>query len=137
MVRKICVFTGTRADYGLLFWVMKELQADSRIGLQLLVSGSHLEPEFGETWRQIANDGLVIDAKIEMHLDSDAPAAVAKSMARGLAGCADALDRLMPDILVVLGDRYEALGAAEAALLLRVPIAHICGGEASEGVMDE
>ena len=137
MARKICVFTGTRAEYGLLYWLMKEMQADPRIDLQVLVSGSHLEPEFGETWRQIAADGFAIDAKVDMHLDSDAPVAVAKSMALGLAGCAEALDRLKPDLLVVLGDRYEALAAAEAALLLRVPIAHIHGGEATEGAIDD
>jgi UDP-hydrolysing UDP-N-acetyl-D-glucosamine 2-epimerase len=137
MTRKICVFTGTRAEYGLLYWLLKEMQADSRIDLKVLVSGSHLEPEFGETWREIAADGFTIDAKVDMHLDSDAPVAVAKSMALGLAGCAEALDRLKPDLLVVLGDRYEALAAAEAALLLRIPVAHIHGGEATEGAIDE
>jgi UDP-hydrolysing UDP-N-acetyl-D-glucosamine 2-epimerase len=137
MARKICVFTGTRAEYGLLYWLLKEMQADSRIDLKVLVSGSHLEPEFGETWREIAADGFAIDAKVDMHLDSDAPVAVAKSMALGLAGCAEALDRLKPDLLVVLGDRYEALAVAEAALLLRIPIAHIHGGEATEGAIDE
>jgi UDP-hydrolysing UDP-N-acetyl-D-glucosamine 2-epimerase len=137
MARKICVFTGTRAEYGLLYWLLKEMQADSRIDLKVLVSGSHLEPEFGETWREIAADGFPIDAKVDMHLDSDAPVAVAKSMALGLAGCAEALDRLKPDLLVVLGDRYEVLAAAEAALLLRIPIAHIHGGEATEGAIDE
>ena len=137
MARKICVFTGTRAEYGLLYWLLKEMQADSRIDLKVLVSGSHLEPEFGETWREITADGFAIDAKVDMHLDSDAPVAVAKSMALGLAGCADALDQLKPDLLVVLGDRYEALAVAEAALLLRIPIAHIHGGEATEGAIDE
>jgi UDP-hydrolysing UDP-N-acetyl-D-glucosamine 2-epimerase len=137
MARKICVFTGTRAEYGLLYWSLKEMQADSRIDLKVLVSGSHLEPEFGETWREIAADGFAIDAKVDMHLDSDAPVAVARSMALGLAGCAEALDRLKPDLLVVLGDRYEALAVAEAALLLRIPIAHIHGGEATEGAIDE
>jgi UDP-hydrolysing UDP-N-acetyl-D-glucosamine 2-epimerase len=137
MARKICVFTGTRAEYGLLYWLLREMHADSRIDLKVLVSGSHLEPEFGETWREIAADGFAIDAKVDMHLDSDAPVAVAKSMALGLAGCAEALDRLKPDLLVVLGDRYEALAVAEAALLLRIPIAHIHGGEATEGAIDE
>jgi len=137
MARKICVFTGTRAEYGLLYWLLKEMQADPRIDLKVLVSGSHLEPEFGETWREIAADGFPIDAKVDMHLDSDAPVAVAKSMALGLAGCAETLDRLKPDLLVVLGDRYEALAVAEAALLLQIPIAHIHGGEATEGAIDE
>ena len=137
MARTICVFTGTRAEYGLLYWLMKEVQTDSRLNLKLLVSGSHLEPDFGETWREIVADGFTIDAKVDMHLNSDEPVGVAKSMALGLAGCAEALDRLMPDLLVVLGDRYEALAAAEAALLLRIPIAHIHGGEATEGAIDE
>jgi UDP-hydrolysing UDP-N-acetyl-D-glucosamine 2-epimerase len=137
MARKICVFTGTRAEYGSLYWLMKDMQADSRIDLKLLVSGSHLAPEFGETWRQITADGFSIDAKVDMQLTSDAPVAVAKSMALGLAGCAAALDRLKPDLLVVLGDRYEALAATEAALLLRIPIAHIHGGEATEGAIDD
>ena len=137
MARKICVFTGTRAEYGLLYWLLKEMQADPRIDLKVLVSGSHLEPEFGETWREIAADGFPIDAKVDMHLDSDAPVAVAKSMALGLAGCAETLDRLKPDLLVVLGDRYEALAVTEAALLLQIPIAHIHGGEATEGAIDE
>ena len=116
---------------------MKEMQADPCIDLQLLVSGSHLAPEFGETWRQITADGFAIDAQVDMCLSSDEPVAVAKSMALGLAGFAEALDRLKPDLLVVLGDRYEALAAAEAAMLLRVPIAHIHGGEATEGAIDD
>jgi UDP-hydrolysing UDP-N-acetyl-D-glucosamine 2-epimerase len=137
VTRRICVFTGTRAEYGLLYWLLKEMQAEPRIGLQLLVSGSHLASEFGETWRQIVADGFAIDAKVDMLLASDEPVAVAKSMALGLAGVAEALDRLKPDLLVLLGDRYEALAAAEAAMLLRIPIAHIHGGEATEGAIDD
>jgi UDP-hydrolysing UDP-N-acetyl-D-glucosamine 2-epimerase len=135
--RKICIFTGTRAEYGLLYWLMRDIQDDPRLDLQVLVSGSHLASEFGTTWQQIEADGMPVSAKVDMKLDSDEPVAVAKSMALGLSGCAEALDKLKPDILVVLGDRYEALAAAEAALLLRIPIAHIHGGEASEGVFDE
>jgi UDP-hydrolysing UDP-N-acetyl-D-glucosamine 2-epimerase len=137
VTRRICVFTGTRAEYGLLYWLMKEMQADPCIDLQLLVSGSHLASEFGETWRQIVADGFAIDAKVDMLLASDEPVAVAKSMALGLAGFAEALERLKPELLVLLGDRYEALAAAEAAMLLRVPIAHIHGGEATEGAIDD
>lgn len=135
--RKICVFTGTRAEYGLLYWLMKEIDADPRLQLQLLVSGSHLASEHGETWRGIEADGFSIDAKVDMKLGSDEPVAVARSMARCLSGSAEALGRLEPDILVVLGDRYEALAAAEAALLLRVPVAHIHGGESTEGAFDD
>jgi UDP-N-acetylglucosamine 2-epimerase (non-hydrolysing)/GDP/UDP-N,N'-diacetylbacillosamine 2-epimerase (hydrolysing) len=116
---------------------MKEIQADPGLKLQLLVSGSHLASEYGETWRSIEADGFSIDAKVEMKLDSDEAVAVAKSMALGLSGCAEALGQLRPDILVLLGDRYEALAAAEAALLLGIPVAHIHGGEASEGAFDD
>ncbi len=137
MTRRICVFTGSRADYGVLYWLLKEIVADPRLELQLLVSGSHLTREFGETWRQIEADEFSIDAKVDMLLASDEPVAAAKSMALGLMGCAEALERLKPDVLVVLGDRYEALAAAEAAMLLRIPIAHIHGGEATEGAIDD
>jgi UDP-hydrolysing UDP-N-acetyl-D-glucosamine 2-epimerase len=137
MVRKICVFTGTRAEYGHLYYLMKEIEADPRLTLQVLVSGSHLAREFGETWQQIAHDGFQIDEKVDMQLGDDSPVGVARAMARGLAGCAEALDGLKPGIMVVLGDRYETLAAAEAALLLGIPIAHIHGGEATEGAIDE
>jgi UDP-hydrolysing UDP-N-acetyl-D-glucosamine 2-epimerase len=137
MARKICVFTGTRAEYGHLYWLLKEIDADPRLTLQLLVSGSHLAHALGETWQQINDDGFRIDEKVDMQLGDDSPVGVARAMARGLAGCAEALDRLKPDILVVLGDRYEALAAAEAATLLRIPIAHIHGGEATEGAIDD
>jgi len=135
--RRICVFTGSRSEYGHLFWLMKEVQSDPKLKLQILVSGSHLARDHGETWRRIAADGFLIDAKVDMKLESDEPVAVAKSMSLALSGCAEALDRLKPDIFVVLGDRYEALAAAEAALLLRIPTAHIHGGEASEGSFDD
>ena len=137
MARKICVFTGSRAEYGLLTPLMKAIKGDPRLELQLLVSGSHLEAEFGETWREIERDGFGIDARIDMQLNSDEPVALAKSMALCLAGSAEALDRLKPDMLVLLGDRYEMLAAAEAALMLRLPIAHIHGGEITEGAIDD
>jgi UDP-hydrolysing UDP-N-acetyl-D-glucosamine 2-epimerase len=137
MARKICVFTGTRSEYGHLYYLMKEIEADLRLTLQVLVSGSHLAREFGETWQQIAHDGFQINEKVDIQLGDDSPLGVARAMARGLAGCAEALDRLKPDIMVVLGDRYEALAAAEAALLLSIPVAHIHGGEATEGAIDE
>jgi UDP-hydrolysing UDP-N-acetyl-D-glucosamine 2-epimerase len=135
--RTICVFTGTRAEYGLLYWLMKDIESDPRLKLRLIVSGSHLAREQGETWRQIEADGFSIDAKVDMKLDGDDPVATARSMALALSGAAEALDRLQPDIFVVLGDRYEALAVAEAALLLCIPIAHIHGGEASEGAFDD
>lgn len=137
MPRSICVFTGSRAEYGLLTPLMAEIKADPRLELKLIVSGSHLSGEFGETWRNIDADGFKIDGMVDMQLDSDAPVAIAHSMARCLSGCADVLSQLSPDLLVVLGDRYEILAAAEAAMLLKIPIAHIHGGEATEGAMDD
>ena len=109
MKRNIAVFTGTHSDYGLLHWLMKDIQADSDLSLQVIVGAMHLFPEFGETWQEIAADGFSIDAKVEMILSSDTPVGVVKSMGLGLIGFADALDRLRPDLLVVLGDRFEAM----------------------------
>lgn len=137
MMRKICVVTGTRAEYGLLYWLMKAVQEDEDLTLQIIVTGMHLSPEFGLTYRTIENDGFQIDEKIEMLLSSDTPVGITKSMGVGLLGFADALARLQPDILVVLGDRYEILVAAEAALVANIPLAHLCGGETTEGAIDE
>ena len=136
-MRKIAIVTGTRAEYGLLYWLMREIQSDADLDLQLLVTGAHLSPEFGLTWRKIEEDGFAIDAKVEMLLSSDTPVAVAKSLGLGVIGFADALDRLKPDILVVLGDRYEILAAVVVATMLRIPVAHIHGGESTEGLVDE
>ena len=135
--RKICIITGTRAEYGLLYWLMKEVGADPDLQLQLIATGMHLSPEFGLTYQQIEADGFNIDAKVEMLLSSDSPVGIAKSMGLGVIGFADALDRLKPDILVVLGDRFEILAAAQAAMVARIPIAHIHGGETTEGAFDE
>lgn len=137
MKRKIAVFTGSRAEYGLLYWLMKDLQSSGDVELQLIVSGMHLSAEFGETWRQITEDGFNIDAKVEMLLSSDSAVGIVKSMGVGTLGFADALDRLRPDILVVLGDRFEALAIAQAALIMRIPIAHLHGGEITEGAYDD
>lgn len=135
--RKICVVTGSRAEYGLLYWLLKDLQADSRVTLQLAVTGMHLSPEFGLTVRQIEADGFTPDARVEMLLSSDSNTGIAKSMGLGIIGFADALERLRPDLLVVLGDRFEVFAAAQAAMVARVPIAHIHGGELTEGLIDE
>jgi len=135
--RKLCVVTGSRAEYGLLYWLLKEIQADPRLQLQLIVTGMHLSPQFGLTVAQIEADGFVPDASVEMLLSSDTPVGIAKSMGLGLIGFADALDRLRPDILVVLGDRFEVFAAAQAAMVARIPIAHIHGGELTEGLIDE
>ncbi|MDO8438147.1 MAG: UDP-N-acetylglucosamine 2-epimerase [Nitrosomonadaceae bacterium] len=136
-MRKICIVTGTRAEYGLLYWLMKEVGADPDLQLQIIATGMHLSPEFGLTYQQIEADGFNIDAKVEMLLSSDSPVGITKSMGLGVIGFADALDRLKPDILVVLGDRFEILAAAQAAMVARIPIAHIHGGETTEGAFDE
>lgn len=135
--RKICVVTGTRAEYGLLYWLMKEIKADEELELQIVATGQHLSPEFGLTYKTIEADGFTIDAKVEMLLSSDTPVGTAKAVGLGTIGFADALDRLKPDILVLLGDRFEALSAAQAAMMLRIPVAHLHGGERTEGAIDE
>lgn len=136
-MRKICVVTGTRAEYGLLYWLMKEIQADSELQLQVIATGMHLSPEFGLTYKAIEKDGFNIDVKVEMLLSSDTPIGIAKSIGLGVISFADALERLKPDIMVVLGDRFEILAAAQAALVARIPVAHIHGGEQTEGAIDE
>ncbi len=137
MKRKICVVTGTRAEYGLLCRLMQEIQSDGRMELQIIATGAHLSPEFGMTYREIENAGFVINEKVEMLLSSDTPVGVTKSMGLALVGFADAFARLMPDIVVVLGDRYEILAAAEAAMVANIPIAHIHGGEITAGAIDD
>lgn len=134
---KVAVFTGTRAEYGLLYWLLKDIHDDPELVLQLLVSGMHLSPEFGETYQQIEQDGFFIDEKIEILLSSDSAVGTAKSMGLGVLGFADALNRLKPDVLVILGDRFEALAAAQTAMILRVPILHLHGGEITEGAYDD
>ena len=135
--RKICVVTGTRADYGLLFWIMKEIQGDPDLDLQIIATGMHLSPEFGLTYRIIEQDGFEIAARVEMLLSGDTAVSITKSIGLGVIGFADALDFLRPDILVVLGDRFEIFAAAQAAMIARIPIAHIHGGEKTEGAVDE
>jgi len=136
-MRKVAVFTGTRAEYGLLYWLLKDIQADSGLELQLLVSAMHLSPEFGLTYQQISKDGFEITEKVEMLLSSNTSVGTAKSIGLGVIGFADALDRMQPDLIIILGDRFEALAAAQAAMILRIPIAHIHGGEITEGAYDD
>jgi UDP-N-acetylglucosamine 2-epimerase (non-hydrolysing)/GDP/UDP-N,N'-diacetylbacillosamine 2-epimerase (hydrolysing) len=135
--RKICVVTGTRAEYGLLLPLLRALKGDSAFELQLIATAAHLSPEFGLTYRIIEEDGFAIDAKVEMLLSSDTAVGIAKSIGLGTIGFADAFDRLRPDLLVLLGDRFEMLAAAQAALVARLPIAHIGGGDTTEGAFDE
>jgi len=135
-MRKICVVTGTRAEYGLLFWLMKEIQADEALELQVIVTGMHLSPEFGLTYKEIERD-FQIDKKIEMLLSSDTAIGISKSMGLAQISFAEAYDQLQPDIVVVLGDRYEIFSAVSAAMIAKLPLAHLHGGEATEGLIDE
>ena len=136
-MKKICVVTGTRAEYGLLRWVMEEINKSNLLTLNLIVCGMHLSPEFGLTIKQIEDDDFKVNKKVEMILSSDTPASIAKSMGLGLISFADALEDLKPDLLLVLGDRYEILSITSAALVARIPVAHLHGGEATEGSIDE
>lgn len=135
--RKICVVTGTRADYGLLYWVLKEIQNANNLELQLVVTGMHLSPEFGNTFKEIEKDGFAIDCKVDLHLNSDSAEGIVASMGTGMPGFANAFKELQPDILLILGDRFEIFAAAISATIQQIPIAHIHGGESSEGVFDE
>lgn len=137
MKRKICIVTGTRAEYGLLTNLMKQIQSEEGFQLQLVVTGMHLSPEFGSTYKQIELDGFRIDEKVEMLLSSDTASGVVKSMGLAMIGFADVFERLMPDLIVVLGDRFEILAVAQTALVMNIPIAHISGGEITEGAIDD
>jgi len=136
-MRKIAVITGTRAEYGLLYWVTKEIHETPELELQLIVTGMHLSPEFGLTVREIEKDGFPIVERVEMLLSSDTEVAITTSMGLGMIGFAKTYDRLKPDIVLVLGDRFEISAAVSAAAPFGIPVAHIHGGESTEGVMDE
>ena len=136
-MKKICVVTGTRAEYGLLRWVMEGIRQSPELELQLIATGMHLSPEFGMTVEAIEADGFKIDRKVEMLLSSDTAVGITKSMGLGMVGFADALAELKPDMILVLGDRYEIFAAAASAMIARIPIAHLHGGEATEGIIDE
>jgi len=135
--RKICVVTGSRADYGCLRWVMRGIRDSPGLELQVIATGMHLSPEFGLTYREIERDGFAIDSKIEILLSADSASALAKSTGLGLIGFGEVFERLRPHLLFVLGDRFEIFAAAGAATLARIPIAHAHGGETSEGAFDE
>jgi len=137
-MRKICVFTGTRADYGILRPLITAIKNDPDLELQLLASGSHLSPEFGLSYKKIEDDGFVISEKVEMLLSSDSNTGVSKSTGLGLICLCDSLNRLQPDLLIVLGDRFEAFAVAASAMLSgSIPIAHLHGGESTYGLIDE
>lgn len=137
MNRKICVVTGSRADYGSLRWVMQGIKDDPELTLQVMVTGMHLSDTFGLTYKEIEADGFAIDVKVEMLSAIDTPVGIAESMGQGLIKCAKALNDLKPDIIVVLGDRFEIFSAVSAALVARIPVAHLHGGETTFGAFDE
>lgn len=136
-MKTVAVFTGTRAEYGLLYWLLKDIQSDEELALQILVSGMHLSPEFGETYQQIESDGFHIDEKVEMLISSNTAVGTAKSIGLGVLGFSDSLSRMKPDVLVILGDRFEALAAAQTAMILRIHVVHLHGGEITEGAYDD
>ena len=134
---KICFIIGTRAEYGLLRWVMEGIRNSTKLDLQVIATGMHLSPEFGLTYREIEKDGFRIDRKVEMLLSSDTPVGIAKSMGLCSVGFADAFQELNPDLIVILGDRFELFSAVSVAMVSRIPVAHLHGGEATEGLIDE
>ena len=136
-MKKICVVTGTRAEYGLLRWVMEGIVQSPNLDLLLIVTGMHLSPEFGQTVEAIEADGFQIHRRVETLLSSDTAVGVAKSMGLGMIGFADALSELQPDLVLLLGDRFEIFSVAGVAMVANIPIAHLHGGEATEGLIDE
>lgn len=135
-MKKICVVTGTRAEYGLLYWLLKEIEADKELQLQVIVTGMHLSPEFGLTYKEIEKE-FSVNKKIEMLLSSDTSVGISKSMGLAQISFSEAYEELKPNIVVVLGDRYEIFSATSAAMIARIPIAHLHGGETTEGAFDE
>src|SRR3990167_6833340 len=137
MSRKICVVTGSRAEYGLLRWVMQIIQETCDLELQIIATGMHISPEFGLTYREIEKDGFQINRKVEMLLSSDTPIGLTKSMGLGLIAFGEALEQLKPDLILVLGDRFEIFSAVAAAMVSCIPVAHLHGGETTEGAFDD
>jgi GDP/UDP-N,N'-diacetylbacillosamine 2-epimerase (hydrolysing) len=136
-MKKICVITGSRAEYGLLRWVMQGIKDDAALRLQIIATGMHLSRDFGLTYREIEKDGFRIDRKVKMLTELDTTVGIAKSMGKGLIGFADALNELKPDLIIVLGDRFEIFSAVAAALVACIPVAHLHGGELTEGAFDD
>ena len=137
MKRKIAVLTTSRADYSHLYWPMKDLSAHPDVDLRIIAMGSHLSPEFGRTIQEIENDGFPIDSRIECLLSSDTDVGMAKTIGVATLSLADTLGSMRPDLLLLIADRYEMLAPAAVATALRIPIAHIEGGEISEGAIDD
>jgi len=137
MKRKICIITGSRAEYGLLRPLIEEIISDADLKLQLIAIGMHLSPEFGLTYQEIEKDGFSIDEKIEILLSSDTSVGISKSMGLAMISFSEAFERLKPDIIILFGDRFEFLSAAASALVSRIPIVHIAGGEITKGAFDD
>lgn len=135
--RKVCIVTGTRADYGLLYWLLKEIKNDKDLELQLLATGTHLSPEFGLTYKNIEDDGFDISDKVEILLSSDTEIAVCKAVGLGCISFSESFKKLNPDLVLVLGDRFEIFAAATAATISKIPIVHLHGGETTQGAIDE
>tara|TARA_B100000886_G_scaffold340529_1_gene310874 strand:- start:5419 stop:6582 length:1164 start_codon:yes stop_codon:yes gene_type:complete len=136
-MRKVCVITGSRAEYGLLYWTIKGIKDDSSLNLQLIATGMHLSKEFGYTYNQIEKDGFVIDKKIKILDPSDSPRGISTTMGNTLIEFSKAFKLMRPDIILILGDRYEIFSVAAVAMIYGIPIAHCHGGESTEGVIDE
>lgn len=136
-LKNICIVTGTRAEYGLLKPVIEKVTSDMELNLQLVVTGMHLSSEFGNTIKDIEVDGFNINKKVEMLLASDSPVAIAKSVGLGTISFSEVFSTLKPDIVIILGDRYEIFAAAQTAMIMRIPIAHIHGGELTQGLIDD
>lgn len=136
-MKKICIVTATRAEYGLLKPLMELINNSDEVELQIIATGAHLSPEFGLTYKQIEKDGFKINRKVEMLLSSDTPSSIVKTMGVTMMGFAEVLPELAPDLLIILGDRYEMLAVASAATIFKIPIAHIHGGEVTEGAYDD
>ncbi len=136
-MRTICIITGTRAEWGLLTPLAKALQADPAFKLQIIATGAHLSPEFGLTYKAIESDGFIIDKKVEILLSSDTPQSLCKTMGLAQISIAESYEALKPDLIVVLGDRYEIFACVASAMIFRIPVAHLHGGEATEGLIDE
>ena len=136
MTHKICVITGSRAEYGLLRWVMQGIKDDPSLTLQIIATGMHLSPQFGNTYQEIEGDGFAIDRKVEMLTGSDTPVGISKSMGNGMIRIAEAINELKPDVALVLGDRFEIMAASQALVVLQIPIIHLCGGDIGSGTYD-
>ena len=134
---RVCVITGGRAEYGILYWVVRALAQDEFFDVRIIATGTHLSPQFGMTVEQIEADGLRVDERVDMQLTSDSPSGIARSMGLGLVGMVEAIQRQEPDLVLLLGDRFEILTAAQACLLVCVPIVHLSGGDVTEGAIDD